>query len=137
MERLTSQASSEGARSMADLASFAAERFAGKRALSFKSEGEWQDVSYDDLGRTVEEVALGLIDLGLGHGDKVSILSNTRPEWTYANLAILSAGTVSVSIYQTNSAEECAYVLGHSESKAVFVEDSVQLAKVREVRRDL
>ncbi len=77
------------------------------------------------------------MDLGLEHGDKVSILSHTRPEWTYANLAILAAGTVSVSIYQTNSAEECHYVLEHSESKAVFVEDAEQLAKVREVQADL
>ena len=42
-----------------------------------------------------------------------------------------------MSIYQTNSAEECAYLLGHSESKAVFVEDAEQLAKVREVQAEL
>ena len=90
-----------------------------------------------ELGEAVSEVARGLIDLGLEHGDKVSILSHTRPEWTYANFAILAAGAVSVSIYQTNSAEECHYVLEHSESRAVFVEDAEQLAKVREVQGDL
>src|SRR3954447_12062223 len=137
MERVAPLASSTGSRTMADLAKLASERHAGKRALVFKSEGEWRDVSYDHLGQIVDEVASGLIDLGLEHGDKVSILSNTRPEWTYANLAILSAGTVSVSIYQTNSADECDYVLRHSESKAVFVEDAEQLAKIREVRGEL
>ena len=106
-------------------------------ALRHKVGDEWHDVSYSELGTAVSEIGRGLIDLGLEHGDKVSILAHTRPEWTYANLAILAAGTVSVSIYQTNSAEECHYVLQHSESKAVFVEDAEQLAKIREVQGDL
>jgi long-chain acyl-CoA synthetase len=70
-------------------------------------------------------------------GDRVSILANTRPEWTYANLGILAAGAASVSIYQTNSPEECHYVLEHSESRAVFVEDGEQLAKIRAIEGDL
>ncbi|MBA2439247.1 MAG: long-chain fatty acid--CoA ligase [Thermoleophilaceae bacterium] len=137
MEAVRPAASGTGSRSMADLAWLAAEKYAGQRALTFKRDDGWLEVSYEELGRLVSEVGRGLIDLGLEHGDKVSILSHTRPEWTYANLAILSAGTVSVSIYQTNSAQECRYVLEHSESKAVFVEDVEQLAKVREVEDDL
>ncbi len=133
MEAVTA-VSGTGSRTMADFAQLAAEKYAGRRALSFKKGDEWHDVGYEELGRIVDEVGRGLIDLGLQQGDKVSILSHTRPEWTYANLAILSAGTVSVSIYQTNSAEECHYVLEHSESRAVFVEDEEQLAKIREIR---
>jgi long-chain acyl-CoA synthetase len=126
-----------GSKTMADLLSKAAEKYAGQVALKHKVGDTWEEISYDDLGQAVSETARGLIDLGLEQGDKVSILSHTRPEWTYANFAILSAGTVSVSIYQTNSAEECHYVLDHSESRAVFVEDAEQLAKVREVEGDL
>ncbi len=126
-----------GSKTMADLLPKAAEKYAGQVALKHKVDDAWQEISYDDLGQAVSETARGLIDLGLEQGDKVSILSHTRPEWTYANFAILSAGTVSVSIYQTNSAEECHYVLDHSESRAVFVEDAEQLAKVREVEGDL
>src|SRR5205823_6372121 len=88
-------------------------------------------------GATASEVARGLMDLGIGRGDRVAILGNTRPEWTYANLGILAAGAASVSIYQTNSPEECHYVLEHSESRAVFVEDGEQLAKIREIEDDL
>ncbi len=137
MEAVTAAVSSTGSKTMADLAAMAAEKHAGRTALRHKVGDEWRDVSYDEMGVVVSEVARGLMDLGLEHGDKVSILSHTRPEWTYANLAILAAGTVSVSIYQTNSAEECHYVLEHSESKAVFVEDAEQLAKVREVQDNL
>jgi long-chain acyl-CoA synthetase len=122
---------------MASLAAVAAQRHAGQPALRHKVDGEWVDVDYAQLGASVSEVARGLIDLGIGRGDRVSILANTRPEWTYANLGILAAGAASVSIYQTNSPEECHYVLEHSESRAVFVEDGEQLAKIREIESDL
>src|SRR5918993_1832938 len=133
MEAATA-ASSTGSKTMADLLPLAARKHEGKVALEHKVGDSWADVSYDELGRAVSEIARGLIDLDLQQGDKVSILSHTRPEWTYANFAILSAGTVSVSIYQTNSPEECHYVLEHSESKAVFAEDAEQLEKIRAVR---
>ncbi len=136
MEAVTA-ASGTGSKTMADLLPRAAERYAGNAALKHKVGDDWVEVSYEELGRAVSETARGLIDLGLAQGDKVSILSHTRPEWTCANFAILSAGTVSVSIYQTNSSEECHYVLDHSESRAVFVENAEQLAKVRAIEDDL
>ena len=80
-----------------------------------------------DVGETVRRLSLGLIDLGIERGDKVSILANTRPEWTYADFAALSAGATVVPIYQTNSPEECQYVLENSDAKAVIVEDAEQL----------
>jgi len=138
MEAATAASTSgTGSKTMADLLPLAAKQYAGEPALKHKVGDEWVSIDYADLGKAVSETARGLIDLGLEQGDKVSILSHTRPEWTYANFAILSAGAVSVSIYQTNSAEECHYVLEHSESKAVFVEDAEQLAKVRAVQDQL
>src|SRR5437763_8284955 len=110
-----------------------AEKHAGKPALRHKVGDEWRDISYEELGDGVREIALGLIDLGIQPNDRVAILSHTRPEWTFANFGILTAGATSVSVYQTNSADECHYVLRHSESRAVFVEDAEQLAKIREV----
>ncbi len=126
-----------GSRTMADLISLAAARHGGKPALKHKLGGEWVEVSYEQLDRTVTELALGLVELGIEPGDRVSILSHTRPEWTYACFATFAAGAVVASIYQTNSAEECHYVLHHSGARAVFVEDAEQLAKVRAVEADL
>jgi long-chain acyl-CoA synthetase len=125
------------AKTMAGLAAVAAKQHAGSPALRHKVGDDWVDIEYGELGDAVGEVARGLIDLGIGRGDRVSILGNTRPEWTYANLGILASGAASVSIYQTNSPEECHYVLSHSESRAVFVEDGEQLAKIREIEGDL
>jgi long-chain acyl-CoA synthetase len=126
-----------GSRTMADLIGLAAARHGGKPALRHKVGGEWVEVSYQQLDRTVTELALGLVDLGIEPGDRVSILSHTRPEWTYACFATFAAGAIVASIYQTNSAEECHYVLHHSGARAVFVEDAEQLAKVRAVEADL
>ncbi len=124
-------------RTMADLISLTAARHGGKPALRHKVDGQWVEVSYRQLDRTVRELALGLVELGIEPGDKVSILSHTRPEWTYACFATFAAGATVVSIYQTNSAEECHYVLHHSGARAVFVEDAEQLAKVRAVEAGL
>ncbi|MEA2143697.1 MAG: long-chain acyl-CoA synthetase [Solirubrobacteraceae bacterium] len=126
-----------GSKTMADLGLLAARKFGDTPALMHKVGDEWNRVSYTDFGKAIAQTGLGLIDLGIEPGDKVAILSNSRPEWVYANFAILASGAASVAIYQTNSPEECHYVLSHSEAKAVFVEDESQLAKIREVEKDL
>ena len=137
VETITAAEASTGSRTMADLALLAREKHGDRPALRHKVGEEWADVSYPELADKVRHVAGGLIDLGIEPGDKISVLSNTRPEWTYACFGILAAGGTCVSIYQTNSPQECHYVLQHSESRAVFVEDGEQLAKVREVEGDL
>jgi long-chain acyl-CoA synthetase len=134
MEAATPAASGTGSKTMADLVALAAAQHGDSPALRFKDGEEWSDVSYTQLGDVVDEVGRGLIDLGLGAGDKVAIVAHTRPDWTFAHFGILAAGNVSVSVYQTNSADECHYVLEHSESKAVFLEDAEQLEKIRAVR---
>src|SRR4051794_28579997 len=119
---------------MADLALLATRKHAGRTAVMYKTGDEWSEVPFEQMGEIVSEAARGLMALGIEKGDRVAILSNTRPEWTYACFAILSAGGVSVSIYQTNSPQEVEYVASHSESKAIFVEDAEQLAKVEQCR---
>jgi long-chain acyl-CoA synthetase len=127
------RATGTGSRTIADLLPLAVERYGDAAAQRFKVGDEWKDVSYAELGEAVREVALGLVDLGIEPGEKISILAHTRPEWTQACFGILSAGATLVTIYQTNSPEECQYVLHHSDSRAVFVEDGEQLAKIRAV----
>jgi long-chain acyl-CoA synthetase len=106
-------------------------------AFRFPDDGTWREETYADLGRAVREVAGGLISLGVEPGDRVAILSDTRREWTLADCGTLCAGAVVVPVYQTNSPDECRYVLEHSGSRVVFCEDEHQLAKVEQVRADL
>ncbi|MFN8160021.1 MAG: long-chain fatty acid--CoA ligase [Solirubrobacterales bacterium] len=127
-----------GSRTIADLLPLAAQTYGDARAILYKDEsGNWIGRSYKEVLETSRALSLGLISLGVERGDKVSILANTRPEWSYFDYAALSAGATVVPIYQTNSPEECRYVLENSDAKVVVVEDGEQLAKVREVRADL
>ena len=97
--------------------------------------GGWTDLSYPELHARVRALAHGLISLGVEPGDRVAILSRTRAEWTQADLAILFAGATLVPIYETNSADEVAYVLEHSCARIVFCEDATQVAKLRAADR--
>jgi long-chain acyl-CoA synthetase len=141
METATAPAAGSAAESSthsntcADLMPLAAERHADLRAVTYKDEsGQWVSKNYREVGDIVRRLSLGLIDLGVEKGDKVAILANTRPEWTYCDFAALSAGATVVPIYQTNSPDECQYVLENSDAKVVIVEDDEQLAKIQEIR---
>jgi long-chain acyl-CoA synthetase len=122
---------------LADLLPRAARLYGSAPAIRFKDGDEWVSRSFEQVEEIVRSLALGLIDLGVNKGDKVSILANTRPEWTYFDFAALSAGATVVPIYQTNSPEECQYVLENSDAKIVIVEDDEQLEKIRAVRDQL
>src|SRR3990170_7788707 len=101
-----------GSATLADLFPAAARKHGPKRAVLYKNDsGQWVSKTYTEVGEIVRKLSLGLIELGIEKGDKVAILSNTRPEWTYFDFAALSAGATVVPIYQTNSPEECQYVL--------------------------
>ncbi|MGZ8667032.1 MAG: AMP-dependent synthetase/ligase [Solirubrobacterales bacterium] len=127
--------SATGSKTIADLLPAAAREHGASRAILYKDEsGAWVDKTYSEVNDIVRDLSLGLIDLGIAKGDKVSILANTRPEWTYFDFAALTAGATVVPIYQTNSPEECLYVLENSDAKAVVVEDAEQLEKIRRVR---
>jgi long-chain acyl-CoA synthetase len=139
MESSTAAASSQstGSATIADMPALAAERYGDRPAAMSKRDGGWQEVSFAELGTIVSEIARGLVDLGLQPGERVSLLCTTRPEWTYADFAITSAGGVVVPIYPTNSPSECAWVAGNSESRFVVCEDASQVAKIAEVRGEL
>jgi long-chain acyl-CoA synthetase len=135
-QAVAASAAATGSRTLADLLTLAVAKHAGCTALRYKDQASdaWVDVSYTDLGQAVKELSLGLQEIGIEAHDKVGILCNTRPEWTYSDFATLCAGATVVPIYQTNSPEECQYVLEHSEARAVIIEDAEQLAKIRQIR---
>jgi long-chain acyl-CoA synthetase len=132
MERSTMQPAT-----VAGLARQAAERFGDAPSLRFKRDDAWQEMTFAQVADAVDELALGLIDLGIAPGDRVAILANTRPEWTIVAMAISAAGAVIVPIYPTNSPEECLWVVGNSGARAVVAEDAAQLAKIEQVRGEL
>jgi long-chain acyl-CoA synthetase len=131
------ESSATASQTIADLIPHAAKRFGDRPAVRYKHDGAWQDVSYAELDEIVREIGLGLIDLGIESGERVCILANTRPEWSYADLAATSAGAIVVPIYQTNSPEECHWVISDSGACAILCEDAAQLAKIAAIRDTL
>jgi long-chain acyl-CoA synthetase len=125
------------AATVAALPSSAAQRFGDHLAARHRVDGEWRELSYAEVVEAIDEVALGLVDLGIEPGDRVGILADTRLEWTLASYGISVAGGVVVPVYPTNSPRECAWVLGNSGAKALVCENADQVAKVEQVRDEL
>ena len=124
-------------RTIARAAADAAEHHRDRLAVRYQRDGEWRELTFAEVSEIVEEIALGLVGLGVEPGDRVGLLANTRPEWTFSSLAISRAGAVVVPIYPTNSPEECEWVLGNSDSRIVICEDAGQAAKIEQVRERL
>src|SRR5918994_1118389 len=81
--------------------------------LAETSEG-WRPVGWGESAARVGAPVAGFAVMGLGHDDRVAILSRTRLEWTLCDFALARLGAVSVPIYQTSSREECAHILADS-----------------------
>jgi len=97
----------------------------------------WVALTHSDVESRVRAVSLGLRELGVRPGDRVSILSENRPEWAIADFACLCARAADVPIYPTLPAKQAEYILRDSGAVAVFCSTAAQLAKVLEVRAGL
>jgi long-chain acyl-CoA synthetase len=106
-------------------------------ALRRKEFGIWNRISWDEYGKMVKKTSAGLIGAGLEPGDRVAILGDNRPEWLVCHLATMAIGCVTCGVYSTNAPEQVAYVVGHSESKLLFVENEEQVDKVLQIYPDL
>jgi long-chain acyl-CoA synthetase len=124
-------------RTVCDLFYHSVDAYRKAEHLKYKKDGAWRAVSSDEFRSAVEELSLGLVALGLGKGDKVAILGENRPEWAYADLATLCAGAADTPVYATLTPAQVLYILNDSESKAVFVSNAAQAAKVAEVKSQL
>ena len=98
---------------------------ANRTAPAYLAEEEdgWREVSWEEASRRVEDVAFGLLALGIKKGDVIGIMAATRLEWALADFALARIGAVTAPIYPTSSAGDCAYMLGLVEASGVFVDE--------------
>ncbi|MDN5915614.1 MAG: long-chain fatty acid--CoA ligase [Pseudonocardia sp.] len=99
--------------------------------------GAWAEVTAAQFAAQVTAVARGLIAAGVQIGDRVALLSRTRFEWTLFDYAILSAGAVTVPIYETSSPDQIAWILSDSGAVGIVVETDGHAASVDKVRDQL
>lgn len=98
-----------------------------------KDLGIWQSCSWRDYWNHAKWLGLGLRALGLERGEVVSILSEDRKEWLYADMGIQCVGGIASGVYTTDSASQLEYILRDSDSRFLFVEDDEQLDKFLEI----
>jgi long-chain acyl-CoA synthetase len=106
-------------------------------ALRAKRGGRWSDIGYRELADSVQDLSLGLLELGVRRGDRVAILSENRPEWAITDYACLAARAADVPIYPTLPARQAEYILRDSGAAAVVVSTAAQLEKVLGARARL
>jgi long-chain acyl-CoA synthetase len=101
-------------------------------AYLYEHDDHWHELSWDEAATAVEELANGLLALGLTKGDSFGIVGRTTPEWVLFDFALGSIGVVPAPVYPSSSAKDTHYVLDHSEALGALVEDDEQLAKIRD-----
>ncbi|GHF56496.1 long-chain acyl-CoA synthetase [Streptomyces mashuensis] len=119
---------------------WAAGRYGDLPALRHRAPGGgtgWADVTYDELWARVRAAGRGLLGLGVRPGDRVAILAETRPEWTVAQLAALTAGAVVVPVYPTAAPDEVAWVLADSGTSVLICENATARDRLAAVRHGL
>jgi long-chain acyl-CoA synthetase len=99
--------------------------------------GAIHGLSGKEFFERIRDVSLGLGAFGVGVGDRVAILAESRPEWMISDLAIVTAGGVTVPIYPTLSAPQVRYLLQDSGARIVIASTRMQLDKVQEVRHEV
>ena len=112
-------------------------QYGPRTCLRYKKDGRWIDLSWHEVDRIVREIGLGLISIGFKPGDRLALLSENRPEWCFMDLAVLSIGGSTATIYATNTPDQCSYIVKDSESKFVAVSNHHQLEKILKAKRKL
>ena len=106
-------------------------------AFRYPKAGGWEGVTWRQVGDRVDNIAAGLVLLGINPEDRVALASGTRYEWVIADFAILAAGGATTTVYPTTNAEDVAYIVANSGSRIVIAEDQTQVDKLRANRDEL
>lgn len=128
---------SPSSRSVPDLFLSRASASPGAEAYRYPVDGGWKSLTWKETAERVRAVACGLMSLGLAPNDRVGIVSNTRLEWILADLGILCAGGVTVTVYAASTPDDTGFILADSRSVAVFAEDATQAQKILSRRSGL
>jgi long-chain acyl-CoA synthetase len=108
-------------------------QYRGQNVFYVREHGQWVGIPWDRFDREAHEFGYALIAKGLTKGTAVCILMGTAPEWPISDLGTIMAGGVSVGLYPTSSAEQCQYIINHSDAAFVLVDTLAQLDKILQV----
>ena len=101
--------------------------------LNYKSDGRWISISSDELLARAKHIAAGLHAIGIRHGDRVALLSDSRAEWTLADAGCLFAGAIDVPIYPTLTPPQVHYILKDSGASALFLANREKFLELEQI----
>ncbi len=101
--------------------------------LNYKRDGRWVSISADEWLQRVRWIAAGLCSLGLKRGDRVAILSESRPEWVLTDAGCMFATAIDVPIYPTLTPPQVRYILKDSGARVLIIQNEEKFLQVREV----
>jgi len=114
-----------------------AAKLGDRTVMQNKKDGSWLDVTWSRLAGAYKDVARGLLQLGLGDGDSIAILSENRPEWVFADLGIYATEGVVVPLYWTLTPSQIRYILKDCAARAIFVSNADFLDRILKIRKEL
>ena len=103
-------------------------------ALNAKENGAWKKYSIDDCIDNINKVSLALLASGIVKEDKISLISNNRPEWNFVDFGIMQVGAVNVPVYPTITEADYVFIFNDAEVKIVFVSSEELYQKVQNIR---
>jgi long-chain acyl-CoA synthetase len=101
--------------------------------LNFKRDGSWQSISSDEMLVRIRRIATGLYSIGVRHGDRVAILSESRVEWTLADAGCIFAGAIDVPIYPTLNPLQVQYILNDSGARVLVLANHDKFVELKDV----
>lgn len=114
-----------------------ARKYGNRVAMRKKQFGIWREYTWQESYTRVKHLALGLMQLGLVHGDKVCIIGDNDPEYFWAQLAIQACGGIAVGVFTDSTPNEIQYIIQHSDAVLVFAKDQEQCDKMLEIRAQI
>lgn len=99
-------------------------------ALFHSINDHWNKVSWKEYSDRIDAIGRALLNLGLKQGDKVAIIGRNTLDWFISDMGVMTAGLVSVPIYETSSSDQIRYILQHSNTKVIFAENSSYLERI-------
>lgn len=111
--------------------------FSSKDAIQYKVGGDWLSYTYGAFHDRVTHLASALLEMGVGPGERVALISENRPEWLFLDQAVLSLGAVLVPLYPSLAPDQARYILNDAGAMAVFASTADQLAKIQEIRGEV
>lgn len=120
-----------------DLLQYNLEHFPKEEFISGKIKGEWKKYSTKEVIETADALSRGLVNIGVGKGSRVAVMSHNRPEWNISDFAIIQLGAYQVPLYPTLAEHDIKFILENAEITVIFVADEEIYKKVKPVCDEL